>query len=216
MRHFVLRLTGGLLVCTLLVCVTLRHRQIKAEREGPFGNFSHQQILERTISLCRTLLPDTNRLALAAQPIQSQDANGQQQLVWYVECLDPAGEEVATFHWDARTGDLLIVGNLNAPSARSGSASAAAAQTQSLPVEQAKARAAFLSYQWLHRLGIAAEGSRWRLTQAPERTARRSPIWSVSWRSGDHEALLKVDVGSDLLYSAQNWPLSESKEPEAP
>jgi hypothetical protein len=33
MRRFVLRLTGRLLACTLLVCVYLRHRQILAQQQ---------------------------------------------------------------------------------------------------------------------------------------------------------------------------------------
>jgi hypothetical protein len=200
MRRFVLRLTGGLLACALACVVYLRHRQIQVELEKPFGRFTQQQILERTLPLCQTILGPTHSLLLSTEQYQAGTANGTPRLWWRLQCTDSAGRMLAVFAWDARTGELASVTSHVKVAASPGK------RTE----EPARAQAAWLSYRWLHRLGIAGEESRWRLTQEPERSARHSAVWYTCWRSADHQTVVQVDVGSGALVSAQNVRLSST------
>src|SRR5262249_32655692 len=156
--------------------------------------------------LCRTLLSDTDSVSLATEPTQTRAATGRPQLIWHVDCTDQTGVYLASFHWDARTGDLLYVGHMNSLPVRSTGSPAFAGQRQPLTEVQAQRKAAWLSYRWLHRLGIAGEGSHWRLWRAPQRV-KQSDTWYVGWRSADHEAVVHVEVRSNILVSVHNWRL---------
>jgi hypothetical protein len=195
-----------MLAGTLLVCVALRHHQILTQQEQPFGHYTQQQILDRTLPLCRTVLGQTDGLMLSTERARSTASDGRTRLWWNLKCANKAGEVLAMFLWDAETGDLAFAVHNAWTSPEQARASGAAASGSRTP-EQARGRAAWLSYRWLSRLGILGQGG-WRLTQEPERSARRSEVWYTQWRSSDHEAMVQVDVGSGELVSAHSRPLS--------
>jgi hypothetical protein len=196
-RGLLLRLIGGLLVVALAGGLYLRHRQIQVQQEQPFGRFTRQQIIDRTLPLCQTILGTTDGLMLCAECDQTNLPDGRTRLWWCVECVDSAHKPLAEFLFDAQTGDLSVT-TYDAWTA---------ASPGSLTPEQARARAVWLSYRWLCRLGMTAEGG-WRLAQEPERSAKRSAVWTTRWRSADHRARVNVNVGSGELVSAHRWPLS--------
>jgi hypothetical protein len=208
MRRVALCLTGGLLACALLAYVYLRHRQIRAQQEKPFGDYTEQQMIERTIPFCQTLLGQTDDLRLEAERGQSTTPDRKPRLWWSLQCTNTRAEVLAVFLWDAKTGELVKVSHLT--TARAARDPVLAPRPPTRTQEQTKGRAAFLSYRWLHRLGMAKEGSRWRLVQEPERCAKGMAVWYTRWRSSDHEASVQVDVGSSELVSAQSWLLSEA------
>jgi hypothetical protein len=205
-RRFALRLTGGLLACTLLVCVALRHRQIQTQLKQPFGHYTQQQIIDRTLPLCRTVLGQTDGLMLATERLHIDTADSRSHLWWHVECVNRANKPLAQFLWNAETGELAFTARNAGMSSASASPPARAYSDRTTP-ERAKGRAAWLSYRWLSWLGIGG-GSGWRLMQEPERSARRSDVWYTRWRSSEHEASVKVDIGTRALVSAQSRPLS--------
>jgi hypothetical protein len=167
-------------------------------------------MMERTLPLCQALQPDADRFALSAEPVQYLDSHGRRRF-WGVEYTDQAGKYVAKFTWNADTGQLLRVSHWLPEDANR--PSAATADTGPGNGEQAKARAARLSYRWLCRLGMDEGRSRWHLSRAPE----RSPVcdaWTVTWGSGARAVLVKVNaVSGDLIY-AQSIRLSASAEGE--
>jgi hypothetical protein len=207
MRRFALRLAGGLLACALLACVTLRHRQIQTQLKQPFGCYTSQQIIDRTLPLCQTILGTADGLVLSAE--HSPTGRTGCPPLWCVQCSDRYGEYLAEFTWEAWTGELRYIGHADAPSGNAGSPPAFAPPTQAKTALQARTHAAWIAYNWLHRLGVAAEGSRWRLTRAPERSMTPSTdAWTSVWRSADHQANIKIGERSGALISVQSWPLA--------
>jgi hypothetical protein len=206
-RHFALRLTGGLLVCSLLVCVTLRHRQIRALQDQPFGRFTNQQIVERTLPLCQAILGHADGLMLSTQRMHTNTLDSSSHLWWHIECVDSDHKPLAGFLWNAETGELAFTSRDNGMSPTPESPSAHMPSGSMTP-EQAKGRAAWLSYRWLSRLGMSEGRIHWRLTQEPEHSVRCGDVWSTRWRSSDHVASVQVNVRSSELVSAQNRPLA--------
>ena len=121
-----------------------------------------------------------------------------------MQFTDEACKPVAQFLWDAQTGQLASVSR-EVQTAGSMANPITSAWTGLETQEQTKARAACLAYGWLCRLGMAEDGSHWRLVCAPERTASQSAVWCVTWRSRDRQAVELVDVGSQQLVAAQYW-----------
>jgi hypothetical protein len=199
-----LQLLASTATLALAGYITLRHRKILAEQEKPFGHYTRQQMLERTLPLCRTLRPDADRFALSAEHNLTQGLHGRLWRLWTVEYTDPTGEHVAEFTWDADTGELERVGHRTTQvSARQ---STFASHTRPRTEEQTKARAARLAYRWLHRLGFTQERSRWRLTKSPEQTPG-CDVWSTLWRSGERVVFVNVNVVSgDLVYATRCHP----------
>jgi hypothetical protein len=173
------------------------YRHIRTQQEQPFGHYTRQQIIDRTMPLCQTILGQTDGLMLSTERLRSTSPDGRTGLWRHLPCTDGKGMPLAEFFWDARTGDLSVT-TYDAWTA---------ASPGSLPPEQAKGRAAWLSYRWLCRLGMS-EGGGWRLMQEPERSAKRSAVWYTHWRSSDHQARVQVNAGSGELVSAHRWPLS--------
>jgi hypothetical protein len=176
------------------------YRQIRAQPEPPFGHYTSQQIIDRTLPLCQSILGTTDGLRLATNPIQTSTPDGRTRLWWRVDGFEARGTRLVSFLWEAQTGELAFVTNNIRLSV--------SASTKTWTEDQRKAQAAWLSYRWLHGLGIAQEGSRWWLTREPARSSTRSVVWSTRWRSGDRKAQVQVEVGSGLLVSAKSWPLS--------
>jgi hypothetical protein len=213
MRRVTLRLTGGLLACTLLVCLTLRHRQIRTEQDKPFGRYTNQQIIDRTLPLCQAILGQTGGLMLSTERMRTNTPDSSSHLWWHIACMDSHQKSLAQFLWNAETGELAFATRETGMSASPGRQSASS-RSGSMTPEPAKGRAAWLSYRWLSRLGMS-EGERWRLVQEPRRSTKDRDVWNTRWRSSDHEANVQVDVRSNQLVSAQNRPLSAvSSRPE--
>jgi hypothetical protein len=205
-RRSISRLISVLLACVLACGVYLRHRQIRAIQEQTFGQYTEQQITARTVTLCRTILPEAKGFLLSSERNQIYAQDGRQRLWWHLRCTDKAGKDRMEFLWDAETGELAFVAH-DARRAVLPDSLPAAAQSSRLPEEQGRGRAAWQAYRWLRWLGFAQEGSRWRLSQDPEHAATRSDVWYTRWCSEDHKAVIQVDVGSGTLISAQSWSL---------
>jgi hypothetical protein len=180
----------------------LRHRQIRTQLEQPFGHYTRQQMLERTLPLCRIVQPEPESLSLSTETLLVPDRWGRLCRLWSVDYKDQLGKYLAEFTWDADTGELLRVSHwLTEVAARpSGFASPKPFPSR----QQARVRAAFLSYRWLQRLGFAQAGSRWRLTKPPEPSPTpECSVWNSLWRCGERVVFVKVDVVSGELVCAQ-------------
>jgi hypothetical protein len=211
-RRSIARLIAGLLACALACGIYLRHRQLRAIQEQPFGRYSEKQITARTVTLCRTILPDANGFLLSSERNRIYAQDGRQRLWWHLRCTDKAGKERMEFLWDAETGELAFVAHDPRRPVLPDSPPAAA-RSGRLPEAQGAGRAAWQAYRWLCWLGIAGEGQGWRLTKEPEHATTRCDVWYTRWQSADHKAVVQVDIGADTLISAQNWSLIRPPDP---
>jgi hypothetical protein len=184
--------------------ICLRQRQIQATQEQPFGRYTARQIVDQTLPLCRTLQPEADRFALSIEHTLGTDPRGKPWRFWDVEYTDKTGAYLAKFTWDAQTGELDWVSHrISEVLARP---PAFASHTRPWTEGQTRARAAWLGYRWLCRLGFAEAGSRWRLTKAPEPTPG-TDAWFTLWRSGERVVFVNVNVISgELVYAQRCYP----------
>src|SRR5689334_15015062 len=98
-------LLGGALAA-LYVAVTHRNQRVPLQL---FGRYNEQQILARTEPLCHLFMTPGNNLRLSAsqQELQTEPI----QRYWMVDCTDEAGNYIASFSWNADSGDLYVAGH---------------------------------------------------------------------------------------------------------
>jgi hypothetical protein len=158
----------------------LKQQRRQAEQTRPYGRFTEQQILDRTLFLTSELFPDV--------PIVHVDPDRTEHLCrrfWDVSCQDNTGRDVALFVWEADTGALY---------------SYRAFRPTRMPRFEARNRseAVALAYDCLPVMTQTPITSPWRLAGAPAHTAH---LWRVYWKQDGRKVTVVLDRRSGQMLS---------------
>src|SRR5579871_719589 len=167
------------LTVLLAFLLSLRVLNIRAQRMQPYGSYTEQQILARSVPLCRALAldPSSGTLWLSAER-EYIWRRGDSQAVWNVQCADARRNDIAMIQWDARTGDLLL--------ASSQWSIPRAAQ----PAIRNARQAVEAARGWMRALGIGGPETSWRLAGAP--TQCGGDAWFTRWRAKGQGATVQM------------------------
>src|SRR5438105_4072138 len=75
-----------------------------------YGCYTREQILERSQSLCNSLVSETNDLQVSVHLFTWQRQDGTRHPFWFVDYTDRHGYRIVCQHWNAETGELYYVG----------------------------------------------------------------------------------------------------------
>lgn len=178
---------AGLSVLTL-VAGSPQIRRGEAARPEAHGRHSVEELRKRTVEVCRTLDNRQEPHTIIPCAALSSHSDGAIQHVLRMDCLNAAGESIATCVWDADTAELLYVSNQAAKVRKRGGTALDERQ------------AVDLGRIWMTKLGVAQRGARWTLSGAPR---RMEYDWRFWWQSGDWIVSLFIDAKSGDLKVAR-------------
>ncbi|HLK58057.1 MAG TPA: hypothetical protein VKU00_15925 [Chthonomonadaceae bacterium] len=172
-----------LLVCMGLFLTRLWTQHVdQMANLGPYGRYSAQQVVERSRTMCRDLVPETATLHFTSAPLATHDNAGKELRKWQVEYRDAAGSLSGILQWNADTGLLEKV-------------------SQHLPEDPrfagrlSSSQAADMSLYWMEKLQMVRE-KRWRMASAPR---YEQGIWRCQLLSGNAGAIVIVRANDGLL-----------------
>jgi hypothetical protein len=181
----------ALFVTFALFC-SVRKRALEAEQSRPYANFTAQQILDRSLPLCRMVCPLANDLHLSAHPYPMSTAHQHRLRIWEVEYDDEASRQTGLVRWDATTGNLLYFSCFPLQPATD----------PSRAIDRRRAIAAARTWRSALRLTREGEGAHWQLAPTSEYDGKR---WAVTWSCADRIIRIRIDAASGSLIDARNW-----------
>jgi hypothetical protein len=182
------------LVATVLGVVYINSLHLiarrKADESMPYGSYTSNQIIARTVVLVNRLCPEDPGLRLSPSPTFGQSARGEVVKMWDVVCTDSTGRDVAFFTWNAVTGNLLCYSQPNLrgrvyPGARINASEAASAAQ--------------------HWLGLFNPGSIRQVCRPIGDPTRNARNWVIQYttRGGDVVLTINAQSGQPIFYRAR-------------
>ena len=102
----------GLFLCLGMVVYLARVAQIRrlnAQLSQTYGHFTAQQMLDRSMALTPSIVPEVAGLQMFAHLELLPNLKGVGELRWIVEFTDQAGNQIANIHWNANSGRVCRV-----------------------------------------------------------------------------------------------------------
>jgi hypothetical protein len=180
-------------VIALLVLAAALLWNKRAERPRPYGCCTKEQILASSASLCRAVALHGTRLWLSAERDTRVERDGTIRRCWTSDCTDDSGGLVATFLWDAESGDLRLATGFPLKSSDG--------RATPLSRHEAVTRA----QDCLDIFGIRRQAVRWRLSRVQE---TKPQTWKVDWQAEGRIASVRLNGRSGAPISVECWPLT--------
>jgi hypothetical protein len=162
----------------------------KADESKPYGSYTSDQIIAKTVVLVNRLCLEDPGLRLSPAPTFGQSSRGEVVKMWDVVCTDSTGRDVAFFTWNAVTGNLLCYSHPNLrekvyPGARINTSEGAST-----------------AQYWLGLFNPGSIRQVWRPIGDPTRNARN---WVIQYTTCGGDVVLKINAqsGQPIFYRAR-------------
>jgi len=157
-------------------------------KKAPYGRFTQDQIVGRSLPLISVLNPSQSSLKLNAMHFETGNRNGDPVRIWLVDGFDPVMGAQVHLVWNADDGDLLSVSHT--------STSWRGMRSHKLTEKEAIR----ITASWLTSLGISSEADGWHQGDEITRSGR---MWRVAWLAPHRKLQVEIDSSSGDLIMAE-------------